>query len=247
MRARPVSISVVVATVCLVGTACSGDETNNPRPAPSPVATSPIETPESTPDAGTKITISPSIAPPPDPKPVAGIDMDPLPIKVKGLCIKGPPLERVCPRLAPAVKQSHPYLVDSFGKPGGRFQIVDMAAGAPRDDFARNSPPGVVHVVLETGDPSRLIELTPTNPDPIPLATALASPRPGAVTVDVRKQGWKEKLILAAPFPGGGAHGDHLVYRRTIKGIERRISLHLWAPLREPVQVLKAMVRSANI
>lgn len=243
MRVRPLSTFVIAMTLCVVGTACSGDETPNP-PASSAEETSPVETPASTPDPGTTVTISPSIVPPPDPKPVAGIDMDPLPIKVKGVCIKGPPLERICPRIAPAVKQSHPYLVDSFGKSGGRFQVVEMVAGAPRDDFARNSPPGVVHVVLETGDPSRMIELNPTNAAPIPLADALASTRSGAVTVDVRKQGWNERLILAAPFPGGGAHGDHLVYRRTVKGIEQRISLHLWTPIREPVQVLKAMVKS---
>lgn len=240
MRSWQVSVAVVALILCVLGAACSDDAPPNPR-----TGSSPIETPRSTPDPGTKTTISPSIVPPRDPGPVAGIDMDPLPIRVKALCIKGPPLARICPRLVPAVRQSHPYLVDSFGKPGGRFQIVEMAAGAPRNDFARNSPPGVVHIALETGDPSRMIELTPTNPEAVPLEAAIDPARPGALNVDVRNQGWNEKLILAAPFPGGGAHGDHLVYVDRHKGIEQRISLHLWTPLREPVHVLKAMVDSA--
>ncbi len=174
------------------------------------------------------------------PQEVAGIALGPLPDRAAARCRKGPPLGRVCPAVVPD-SASGGYLLDSFGRPRGPFQVLELAAGAPRDDFARNRPPGFVHVVLEAGEPDRLIDLAPAPAQPMPLAAALGGARGGPLLVDAGEQGWRRTLVLAAPFPGGGAQGDHLVYRRRSGGLEYRLSLHLWTPLREPVQVLKAM------
>ena len=203
---------------------------------------------EPSPDTSESPSQPPRPTPPPLPgvKRVASVTLGDMPDRAAKVCANGPPLEDICPRLLPVIRRSHPYLIDAFGRAGGDFQLLELAAGAPRSDFKRNRPPDVVHVVLETGDPSKMISLVPTNFSPVPLKKAFIPARPRATEVDVRDQGWNERLILAPNFPSGGAHGDHLIYRRSHKGFEQRISLHLWTPLQQPVQVLKAMVRSVK-
>jgi hypothetical protein len=233
---------VLVASVAL---ACSDAKTSEADRSPMASISAAVTPPSasSEPSVAPSITVSPSRRHTPEARPIAGVTMAPLPGRAVAVCEKGPPLEKICPSLVPTIKRSHPYLIDTFGRARGRFQILELAAGAPSHDFARNRPPGVVHIVLETGDPSRMIELTPTD-GTTSLSTAITADRSGPVKVDAKAQGWTEELILAAPFPGGGAHGDHLIYRRRTKGLEQRISIHVWTPLRGPVQVLRTMVRS---
>ncbi|MDQ4145802.1 MAG: hypothetical protein M3198_19055 [Actinomycetota bacterium] len=168
-----------------------------------------------------------------------------LPDKASALCDKGPPLSRACPELVPVVHRVS-YIVDSFGRPGGRFQVLELAAGAPSaKDLAHNSPPRVAHVVIETGRPQFLIDLGPPSAGTVPLESVLGEHLNAPQTVSLDKAwGWKEKLVLAPSFPFGGAHGDHLMYRWEQGGIEHVVSLHAWAPAGEAVRTLHAIVRS---
>ena len=176
-----------------------------------------------------------------------GATLTSLPPKAEEICIKGPPLSRACPLLVPQVKGTS-YLIESFGRPGGRFQVLELAAGAPsNNDFSRNAPPRVSHLVIEVGKPGFLIDLG----DPVPatesLEGLLEADRNGTFLLEPEKEwDWKTELVLAPPFPSGGAHGDHVVYSWTEAGYEHRISLHAWMPADELVKTLHAIVRSAR-
>ena len=177
-----------------------------------------------------------------------GATLTSLPAKAEDICIKGPPLSRACPLLVPEVRGTS-YLVESFGRPGGRFQVLELAAGAPsNNDFSRNAPPRVAHVVVEVGKPGFLIDLGDPAPSTQSLDALLGTERDGAVVVEQEKTwDWKgAKLVLAQSFPSGGAHGDHLIYSWKEGGYEHRISLHAWTPARELVRTLHAIVRSAR-
>lgn len=176
-----------------------------------------------------------------------GATLSTLPDRAAEICAKGPPASRACPTLVPLVKGSN-YVVDTFGKPGGRFQVVEMAAGAPSSkDFTRNAPPRVAHVVVEAGKPGFLISLA-TDPgfvEPLPLQRILDGQRDYAQPVVLeRSWGWNTSLILAASFPGGGAHADHIVYGWKRNGLEYRVSIHAWRPVGQAVRTLHRMVRS---
>ena len=173
-----------------------------------------------------------------------GATLTSLPSKAEELCTEGPPVSIACPLLVPHVRKTS-YLIDSFGRPGGRFQVLELAAGAPSNkDFSRNAPPRVAHVVIESGKPGSLIDIGEPYPNKLPLEVLLGEELDQAqyVTAD----GWGETLILAPSFPSGGAHGDHLIYSWKQGGYEHRISLHAWTPAAEAVRTLRAIVRSAK-
>lgn len=196
----------------------------------------------------TKTPEKPDKPEPPEPPEIVhvkgGADLSELPPKAAEACAKGPPLGRACPELVPVVKGSS-YLVDGFGRPGGRFQVLEMAAGAPGNNFARNSPPRVSHVVIETGQPGFIIDLGEPVPASGSLDSLLATARSGSQLVSPQKGwDWNQKLILAESFPGGGAHGDHLIYEWVKGSYTYRVSLHAWTPGVEAVRTLHAIVRS---
>jgi hypothetical protein len=122
-----------------------------------------------------------------------------------------------------------------------------MSAGAPRDAPAANAPPGFAHVVLEAGGPRFLIDFG------TPAATAtlsdslLQQSRSGAVLLGSRRWGDRSgRLLLAEPFPGGGAHGDHLVFEWKRGAVIHRISLHAWVPVSQAEAALKRIVVSVR-
>ena len=173
-----------------------------------------------------------------------GATLTRLPPKAEEICIQGPPLSRACPLLVPQVRGTS-YLIDSFGRPGGRFQVLELAAGAASNkDPARNAPPRFAHVVIEVGKPGFLIDLGEPAPNKLPLEELLDQDLDQAQ--DVTANGWGETLMLAPSFPSGGAHGSHLIYRWKGGGYEYRISLHGWAPASSLVNTLRAIVRSAK-
>lgn len=242
------SFQLVALAVLLVGAACSDDDGARP-PVAATTGVEPSESPS-----------PPQSSPPPPEKPgkpkkddatprivevAGGAKLTALPDKAQEVCSKGPPLSRVCPTLVPLVRNTN-YLVDSFGKPGGRFQVLELAAGAPsNNDFSRNTPPRVAHVVIEAGDPRLLIDLGEPYPNKIPLDELLGTPLDQPQFVAPEKDwGWEKTLVLAPSFPSGGAHGDHLLYRFKEGGLEYVVSLHAWAPAEEAVRTLHAIVRS---
>jgi len=62
----------------------------------------------------------------------------------------------------------------------------------------------------------------------------------------VRWAGHDGQLVLAPPLLFGGEVGDHLIFRWKAAGIEHAVSLHSWAPFKEAVATLKAVVASAR-
>ena len=174
-----------------------------------------------------------------------GSRLTPLPPRAEEICGQGPPLSRTCPRYVPLVRGVS-YVVDTFGRPGGRFQVLELAAGAPSNrDFSRNAPPRVAHVVIEVGKPQFLIDLREPYPNKIPLDLLLGEDLDQAQYVGPEKSwDWNAMLVLAPSFPSGGAHADHLVYRWREGGLEHVVSLHAWEPATEAVRTLHAIVRS---
>ena len=164
-----------------------------------------------------------------------------LPERAQRLCDKRPPLANACPQVVPLVQGT--YLVDFFGRAGGRFEVLELAAGAPRRDPRRNAPPKMAHVVIETGRPGFVIDLGAPVASSTPLEQLIAQDRDSAV--ELRHGAWPgRRLVLAESFPAGGAHGDHLMYRWKRRGYIHVVSLHVWSPVRQTVRTLREMVRS---
>ena len=243
----PRRLVVLFVALVAVAAACTDER-------PEPTSRVPTETPQGSPSPEPSPGESKEEADDGDPKGdekkdgpelvevPGGATLTSLPDKAAEVCAKGPPASRACPTLAPLVKGTN-YLVDAFGRPGGRFQVVEMAAGAPSDDFSRNAPPRVAHVVVEAGPPKFLILGEATGEAPLTSVLGQQLDAPMTVTLE-RSWGWDTKLVLAPSFPGGGAHGDHLVYRRTKGGTHYVLSLHAWEPAGEAVRTLHRMVRS---
>jgi hypothetical protein len=58
--------------------------------------------------------------------------------------------------------------------------------------------------------------------------------------------GRRGTLVLAPPLAFGGENGDHLIFRWKRAGLDYTVSMHSWAPLREAVATLRAVVVSAR-
>jgi hypothetical protein len=105
----------------------------------------------------------------------------------------------------------------------------------------------MVHVVAEAGMPRFLIPLGPAAPSSAPLGELIQSRRSQAVSLGrVRWGGRRGTLALAESFPGGGAHGDHLVFRWREAKVTAVLSLHVWAPVSETKATLEALVKSID-
>jgi hypothetical protein len=217
------------------GPQASGDETPSPAGSvKSPESPSPARKPK----GGDKPDEKPS--PPRDDAP-RGFEI--VATKAWTRCTAGPPLKGACPTIVPKVKRH--YLVESFGKPGGRFGVLELSAGAPRDAPEANAPPGFAHVVLEAGGPRFLIDFGAPAATATLSDTLLQQSRSGAVLLGAREWGDRSgRLLLAEPFPGGGAHGDHLVFEWRRGGVIHRISLHAWVPVAKAESALKKIVVS---
>lgn len=168
-----------------------------------------------------------------------------LPERAAAVCAKGFPLKKACPSLVPVIQKNRSYLIDSFGRPGGRFQVLEMAAGATGANFARNDPPGVAHLVVEVAKQLYLVPLGAPVETSESLDSLLSETRSSSYLVSPEPSWkWNKPLILAESFPGGGAHGDHLVYEWQRGARSYRVSLHAWTPAVESVRTLHAIVRS---
>lgn len=160
-------------------------------------------------------------------------------------CNAGPPLKGHCPTVVPKVKRN--YLVESFGTPGGRFGVLEMSSGAPRDTPEANRPPDVSHIVLEAGPKQMLIDFGGVTGEATLTDDLLHQTRSGALLLGKRTWGGvKGRLILAEPFPGGGAHGDHLVFQWKRGEVIHRISSHSWVPATRAQAALKTIVKRSR-
>jgi hypothetical protein len=205
---------------------------------------------------GVRITPTPEVVPPHDKK--GGKEKDKLPVgpevdppkgfqivhtKAWERCNAGSPLKGACPTVVPKTRRN--YLVESFGKPGGRFGVLEMSSGAPRDDPKANAPPAFAHVVLEAGGPRFLIDFGGVAATAALSDSLLRQPRTGAVALGMKTWGGVTgRLLLAEPFPGGGAHGDHLVFQWKRGGVIHRISMHAWVPVARAEAAFRTLVTS---
>ncbi|MDQ3986920.1 MAG: hypothetical protein M3280_10555 [Actinomycetota bacterium] len=174
---------------------------------------------------------------------VAGVAMTALPDRARVICGTGR-LEGSCPEFIPAEPKDGRFLFDAFGRPNGKFHVLEIVVGAPSDrDPARNRPPDVVHVVVEVAKPGFLVDYGDPIAGSTPLEALVEQRRDQAMIIGGYELG---DVILAPSFPAGGAHADHLVYRWMQGGYEHRLSLHVWTPVTEPVKVLRAMAASIH-
>ena len=205
-------------------------------------------TPRATPEASSSPDDETSVSPP-DKEGTGGHEIEApagfilTPTRALRRCPQPPPLSGECPAIIPAA--SDHVLVESFGKPGGHFQVLELTAGAPRKDPAANAPPHLVHVVVEAGDARHLIDFgDPTGSGPLQ-DSLLEARRDAPVGLGHRTWGGVTgELMLAPSFPGGGAHGDHLVFRWRRGKVIHNVSLHAWVPVAEAESTLRKMVVS---
>jgi hypothetical protein len=214
-----------------------GPDATDQDPSPGASVESPDANPTRKPKGGKR----------PNGKPEApDVDLPPgfeiVTSKVLERCVT-PPLKGTCPIIVPKTKRN--YLVESFGRPGGRFGVLEMSSGAPRDDPTANAPPAFAHVVLEAGKPGFLIDFGSVSATAKLSDDLVRQDRSAAISLGSRRWGKRKgRLLLAEPFPGGGAHGGHLVFQWRRGAVIHRVSLHAWVPAKKAEAVLERMIRS---
>jgi hypothetical protein len=245
------SLAVAATLVLLLFAGCDGGDGGtrtaeaSPSESPDPTSPSPSAEPTKKDGGGGKDDKKDGPATPevPDVDPPQGFEV--VSAKAWTRCTAGPPLKGHCPTVVPKVKRN--YLVESFGKPGGRFGVLEMSSGAPRDTPEANRPPAVSHVVLEAGPKRFLIDFGGVAGEAALTDDLLRQSRSGALLLGKRTWGGvKGRLILAEPFPGGGAHGDHLVFQWKRGGVIHRISSHAWVPAARAEAALKTIVKRSR-
>lgn len=145
---------------------------------------------------------------------------------------------------------TEPSWILEVGAPAGLPPDAPPGLPGKRLPAARRTrPPQYVHIIIYAArgslaprfpfawpeGPARRIRdslLRPGRAEPILLGSPVWSSRRGT-------------LILAPPLISGGENGDHLIFRWSRGGVDHMVSMHSWAPLREAVATLRAVVRSA--
>jgi hypothetical protein len=136
-----------------------------------------------------------------------------------------------CPRLVPEApydERPEVYVAQLIPAGPGAPELFNLQWGAETPGRPeRNRPPRLSHVVLAAGAPGEALQgirLRPLRP--------------------VAWSGRRGTLLRAAPYPRGGLHGNHLVFRWQEGNREYAVSLHIWAPPAETVATLRAVVAS---
>jgi hypothetical protein len=120
------------------------------------------------------------------------------------------------------------YVAQLIRSSGGAPELFNLQWGAETPGRpGRNRPPRLSHVVLAAGAQGGTLQEIRVRP-----------------LRDVAWSGRQGTLLRAAPFPHGGLHGNHLVFRWQEGRREYAASLHIWAPTSETVATLRAIVAS---
>jgi hypothetical protein len=184
---------------------------------------------------------------PPPKRGVDGVALVATPREALRACRRSALLQPACPARVPKAPfdpASEIYQAGVFPGPNGtRTFHVSWGGEYPRPQ--RNRPPALVHVVLVGGRPggpfdgidrprARRAELRDglllrRRKRPLALGRPLWNGRQGS-------------LVLAAPYPGGGINGNHLVFRWREGRRGYALSLHGWEPLTEAEETLRRMV-----
>jgi hypothetical protein len=218
--------AVLLAAVGLTACAGSGsDEGGEPSPPPSPPQAAPPPPP-------------PQAPPPPPPSPATtettgdgSVELVAMPPGAARRCRASRLVRPACPRLVPEAPYDElpeVYVVQLIpGGPGGP-ELFNLQWGAESPGRpGRNRPPRLSHVVVAAGTEGEALQGIRARP-----------------LRDVDWSGRQGTLVRAAPYPRGGLHGSHLVFRWQEGRREYAVSLHTWAPLAETVATLRAVVAS---
>jgi hypothetical protein len=168
------------------------------------------------------------------------------PLKLADRCASIGLVAPLCPPVVPRTRGR--YVASRYLDPG--FASFDLSSGGVHEGQpARNRPPAFAHILLEAGTVGRAHpELRAERARPERLTDALLSTRRrrpvflGARTL----AGIEGRLWLMPPYPFGGPHGDHLIFRWGDAGDERVISLHSWIPATEALATLETLVSAAR-
>ena len=114
----------------------------------------------------------------------------------------------------------------------------------------RTRPPHYVHIIVYAARgslASRFPFAWPHGPARPAEDSLLRPNRQMAILLGSRQwAGLRGTLILAPPLVFGGENGDHLIFRWKQGDVDHMISMHAWAPLRQAVATLGAVVASTR-
>jgi hypothetical protein len=166
-----------------------------------------------------------------------------MPVRDLAKCRANPDLEPACPTRVPSIEITDDLGHRSFvDEPGDEpFSVFFAEWGAPYRNRlnARDRPPRFLHVVVEAGDLRRAYAFWPGQVRPIDKRLPPAR--------DLGARAWNKmagRLVLTPPYPFGGLHGSHLIFRWGRPGHEFAVSLHAWKPLAEAEEALRRIVES---
>jgi hypothetical protein len=213
---RTCAIAPLLAVLCLC--ACSGSDEDAGPPVPSEEMTT---APTTSSEAATTTGESPADT----------VELVPMPRDARRTCRSSARVRPVCPRLVPeAPYEEFPevYVAELLRAARDFPEAFNLSWGAENPARPeRNRPPRLSHVVVVAGSPGRTLQ--------------------GVDARVLRRVTWDGRrgtLLLAASFPRGGLHGDHLVFRWRQGEREYAASLHAWKPRAESVETLEAIVAS---
>ena len=145
---------------------------------------------------------------------------------------------------------AEPSWILEVGAPAGL--PLDAPPGLPGKrlpEARRTRPPQYVHIIIYAARGSLASRFPFTWPDGPArrLRDSLLRPK-RTRPILLGSRDWSDDhgtLVLAPPLIFGGENGDHLVFRWKRGGVDHMVSMHSWAPLRQAVATLKAVVVSA--
>jgi hypothetical protein len=173
---------------------------------------------------------------------VDGVPITTTPPWLRDLCRTPPMLRVACPSRVPAAGLHGTYVdvvpTPPSERPKLRSLLVSVSWGGEFSNPRRNRPPRFVHLELTAGSVLRAKRYAP----PVPI-NALTVPRGYATTrpIALGERAWTKnrgQLVF------GDCFGNHLCYRWRQGGRGYQIDLHAWEPVKQTVDVLRAIVVS---
>jgi YVTN family beta-propeller protein len=170
----------------------------------------------------------------PEPTTAGADGLSPVPPQVLRVCHLAEAtgsLPVLCPTRLPRATVGYPIQPPNaltarpIKGPEGRIEGIEFGYGAPYENQPRkNEPARFLHLAVLDG----------TSP--------LSQPAPNWERMGDRLVGGiKGELYRAPPYPEGGYHGDHFIFRWTRAGQSYAVSLHAWRT-QETLQLLGAIV-----
>jgi len=185
--------------------------------------------------------------------------MENTPRSVLRTCERLSLLRAACPRQLPYV-DGVTYGI-SVGQ-GARYETLSLEVGVPYgappfSQLRRNGPPGVVHIVIQSGGLreafggfhfDRAVRSRPVRPRDgllIRLVRRSETQRRELKGIYFGRVRWGTHLgQLVLADSADSIDADHLIFRWREGGVPHALSLHAWEPLLQTVATLRAIVVS---